>query len=151
MNKLERYQAYAEKCAVKLGVTDKIVLRWSSEPCKTSKNTLAHCHIKYTEFPRGTICLARDFASAYFNPVKKWHQTVAHEVAHLAVKSAHGTPTFDRRLVALGVANLRERRNAKSTRNHRHEWGSGQSDRLGHFKYCHICRKIETQGEEIRK
>lgn len=142
MDKLETYQAYADKCATKLDVTNKVIVRWAGgkDGCKIRKTTYAHCHIVDTKFPRGTICLNHSYFAKF--SVKKWHHTIAHEVAHLAIKSAHRTPTFDRRMVALGVANDRERDNARSTRKgHHHIWMSGR-DRQGSFKECHACHKI---------
>lgn len=110
--KLESLQAYAEKCAAKLGVTDKIVVRWGTVDCPLHR-AYAHCHIsnnnpKYP-FPRGTICVNRTLRRT----AKQWHHTMAHEVIHLAVKSNHFSPTFAKRMVTLGVANYSEKETAK--------------------------------------
>ncbi len=142
MTKLETYQAYANKCASKLDIIDKVVIRWAGgkDGCKLTKRVYAHCHITSTKYPRGTVCISRSHFPKF--SVKQWHHTIAHEVAHLAVKSAHRTPTFDRRMVALGVANDKERLNARSARKgHHHLWMSGW-DRMGHFRQCHTCYKI---------
>lgn len=143
MNKLESYQIYANKCAEKLAIPHPI-LRWAGGTCKCTASFEAHCHVTDGEFPRGTICL--NMRAMAYNGIKGVRHTLAHEVVHLSVKSTHDTPTFDRRMVTLGVANKRESRNARSQRNHRHEWGSGcQSDGNGYtyFKYCRICKKRE--------
>ncbi len=142
MNKLETYRTYADKCATKLGVTDKIVIRWGdgNSNDRMQKTTHAHCHLTNGDYPRGTICLNHKYFAKF--TVKQWHHCIAHEVTHLAVKSPHNTPTFDRRLVILGVANDSERRKAQSTKKgHHHDWGSGWDSR-GSFKYCHICHKV---------
>ncbi len=142
MNKLETYRAYADKCATRLSVTNQPVIRWADgkNNDRMQKTTHAHCHISNGEFPKGTICLNRNWFARVTLKLK--HHCIAHEVTHLAVKSAHRTPTFDRRLVALGVANDSEKRNARSSRKgHHHDWGSGW-DSKGSFKYCHICHKI---------
>ncbi len=145
MGKLETYQAYADKCAERLNIDCKPVLRWQTKECRLHSTSYAHCHLiddhepPAAPFPRGTVCLSCKRMPAM--SIKQWHHTIAHEVAHLAVKSAHHTPTFDRRLVALGVANDRERLNARSARKgHRHIWMSGK-DRQGYFKKCHACQK----------
>ncbi|KKN70407.1 hypothetical protein LCGC14_0431020 [marine sediment metagenome] len=146
MGKLATYQAYADRCAAKLEVTDKVTLRWAGGlGCRIGKYTYAHCHIAEfvnprSKFPRGNICLSRSYFAK--SSVKHWHHCIAHEVAHLAVKSAHRTPTFDRRLVALGVANYSERLNARSAKKgHHHIWMSG-GDRQGRFSECRVCRKV---------
>ena len=143
MNKLETYQAYADRCAMKLGVIDKVIIQWAGgeKGCKLKKRSHAHCHIgTESKFPRGTICISHSYFARF--SVKEWHHTIAHEVTHLAVKSAHHTPTFDRRMVALGIANDRERLNARSARKgHHHVWMWGW-DRKGYFKECRICRKV---------
>lgn len=154
MNKLELYQAYADKVAAKLGVTDKVIIQWAGkggidlitytfkqDGCKIGKYTHAHCHVIDGEFPRGTICLSRSYFAKF--SIKEWHHCIAHEVTHLAGKSNHGTPTFDRKMVALGVANDRERLNARSARKgHHHLWMSGR-DRQGYFCECRVCHKRE--------
>ncbi len=141
MNKLDMYQRYADKCAEKLGITDKIVIRWATtDTCKLSKGTYAHCHVQDGKFPRGTICLSRKWFAKF--SVKTWHHCMAHEVAHLAVKSAHRTPTFDRRMVTLGVANNSERLNARRARKgHHHIWMYGWLGKRGAFKECRVCHK----------
>ena len=148
MNKLEIYQAYADKCASKLGVTDKVVIQWAGgeNGCKLSKRTYAHCHTSDGKYPRGTICLSRRHFTIF--GVKQWHHCIAHEVAHLAVKAAHRTPTFDRRMVSLGVANDTERRNARSARKgHHHIYGKctiyhTQIGDLRRYR-CSVCGKKE--------
>ena len=149
MNKLETYQAYADKCATRLGIADKIVIRWAGSKddgqgirtCKLAPRAYAHCHIVDGWNLRGTICISRKYFAKF--SAKEWHHTIAHEIAHLAVKSAHRTPTFDRRMVALGVANDRERLNARSARKgHHHLWMSGWN-RQGRFSECHTCHKIK--------
>ena len=113
MNKLETYQAYADKCADKLGIDCKPVLRWQTSDCKLHRDVNAHCHIiddhrpPAAPFPRGTICLSRKRMPA--KSLKGWRYTIAHEVAHLSVRSNHSTATFARRMVALGVANNYDR------------------------------------------
>jgi len=140
MNKLETYQAYANKCADKLGITDRPTIQWAGgDGCRLARRVYAHCHIVDGKFPRGTICISRSYFAKF--SVKQWHHTIAHEVAHLAVRSAHRTPTFDRRMVALGVANDSERLNARTARKgHHHIWMSGR-DRRGYFRECHACHK----------
>uniref|UniRef100_A0A6H1ZJ52 SprT-like domain-containing protein n=1 Tax=viral metagenome TaxID=1070528 RepID=A0A6H1ZJ52_9ZZZZ len=119
MGKLETYQNYANRCANKIEVQYP-VLRWSDGKC-SCKRDLAHCHVRDSKFPKGTICLNKSyFAKA---SIKEWHHTIAHEVAHLAVKSTHRTPTFDRQMVKLGVATRAERLNARSAKKgHHHIW-----------------------------
>ena len=109
MASLKVMQAYADKCADRLGVDAKPVLRWQTSDCRLRKYVRAHCHIvdnhtpPSAPFPRGTICISRKNMAG--RTVKQWHYTIGHEVAHLAVKSNHSTGTFARRMVALGVAN----------------------------------------------
>lgn len=144
VNKLETYQFYADKCAAKLGIADKVVIKWAGNnkgimACRLARRVYAHCHIVDSWNLRGTICISRSYFAKF--STKQWHHTIAHEVAHLAVKSAHHTPTFDRRLVTLGVANDSERLNARSARKgHHHVWMSGW-DRQGRFSECRICHK----------
>ncbi|KKN71481.1 hypothetical protein LCGC14_0420600 [marine sediment metagenome] len=92
MANLKTMQAYANKCAEK----------WQTSDCKLGKWANAHCHILDGEYPRGVICLHHRRIPA--KSTKGWHYTIAHEVAHLAVKSNHSTATFARRMVALGIA-----------------------------------------------
>ena len=149
MAQLETYQAYADKCAEKLGITEKLVLRWAGGQygCPLGKRTHAHCHVAElggprNRFDRGTICLSRSYFATF--SVKEWHHCIAHEVTHLAVKSAHHTPTFDRRLVALGVANDIERSNAQSARKgHHHIWETWQELDGSLSEQCHVCRKVK--------
>ena len=148
---LATLQAYANKCAEKLGITEKLVLRWAGGQygCKLGKTTYAHCHTAEfgsprNRFSRGTICLSLKWFAGF--SIKEWHHCIAHEVAHLAVKSAHYTPTFDRRLVALGVANDSERRNARSARKgHHHIWEDIYDERpgdwYGDYSECRICHR----------
>ncbi len=142
MANLKTLQLYADKCAVKLGIDVKPVLRWhlSDDMCQMKSYTYAHCHIKDNHgFPRGTICLHKGIP--VWHKVSWWHNTIAHEVTHLAVKSNHNTPTFDRRMVTLGVANLNERLNARSSmKGHHHIWMIGRG-KQGYFKECHACHK----------
>ncbi len=140
MGKLETYQNYANKCADKLGIPHPL-LRWSAEPCVVKASYHAHCHIVDYEFPRGTICLNKLwFGHA---TIKQWHHCLAHEVSHLAVKSPHGSPTFDRRMVALGVANYSERLNARSSgKGHHHVW-EWSTNGKAEWQQCRICRKIK--------
>ena len=157
MATLKTYQSYADKVAVKLGVTDLPVLRWEGgkDGCSLSKTTYAHCHIAElvsprNRFPRGTICLNRSYFTKF--SVKEWHHCLAHEVTHLAVKSDHHTPTFDRRMVALGVANDSERINARSARKgHHHLWGSVFDERPGewhgYYSECLLCHKRERHNK----
>lgn len=151
MTKLETYQAYADKGAAKLGITDKVVIQWAGgkDGCKLAKTTYAHCHTAdiinpRSRFPRGTICISHKYFANF--SVKEWHHCIAHEVAHLAVKSAHHTPTFDRRMIILGVANDRERLNARSARKgHHHLWMSVYDVRPGEwhgdYSECRLCHK----------
>jgi len=104
MGKLLQYQAYAERCAMQLGVETMPLLRWSGEPCTVRGRSHAHCHIKDGAYPRGTICLSRTWFAAA--STRERRHCLGHEVVHLAVKSNHKTPTFDRRMVVLGLANL---------------------------------------------
>ena len=139
MNKLEKYQVYANKCADKLGVPHPN-LRWSGAPCTVAPRCYAHCHTSDGTFPRGTICL-RSTALAR-GTVHEQHGIIAHEVCHLAVKSNHGTPTFDRRMVALGVANYSERLNARSAkRGHHHVWAGCINFPDGRTRQCRVCGK----------
>ena len=128
MATLETLQQYANKCADKLNLPEHPVLRWhtTDDQCKMKSHIYAHCHIKDSHgFPRGTICLRKGIP--VWHKVSWWHNTIAHDVTHLAVKSKHGTPTFARRMVSLGVANCRERTNARSARKgHHHIWMSGR-------------------------
>jgi len=103
MATLKTMQAYADRCADRLSVDTRPVLQWSTPDCKLNRWSYAHCHIRDSVYPRGTICLHRK--NMAHRGVKDWHHTIAHEVAHLAVKSNHSTATFARRMVALGVAN----------------------------------------------
>ena len=142
MNKLDTYQNYANKCAEKLGIAHP-VLRWSGATCQVKGLTHAHCHTRDGEFPRGTICLNRRwFGEA---SIKQWHHCIAHEVTHLAVKSPHHSPTFDKRMVVLGIANYSERLNARSTRKgHHHVWESWYVPSKGSFRKCRVCGKEDT-------
>ena len=139
MTKLERYQAYADRCADKLSIPH-ATLRWSGQPCRVKPSSHAHCHIADGIYPRGTICLNRRwFAEA---GAREWHHCIAHEVAHLAVKSPHGSATFDRRMVALGVANYSERTNARSARKgHHHIWQYWHTPAEGNHQRCRVCGK----------
>ena len=157
MTDLKTLQAYADKCAEKLGITEKVVLRWAGSKndgkgittCKLSKTTYAHCHTSASWNPRGTICLSRKYFTKF--SVKQWHHCIAHEVAHLAVKSAHRTPAFDRRMVTLGVANDKERLNARSARKgHHHIWMSGWDRERYHYSECRVCHKMIYKQEAIR-
>ena len=144
MASLKSMQSYAEKCAIKLGITDTIVLRWSGKICKCGKNTNAHCHIANSEFPRGTICINKANLPLY-RPTYYIHRLIAHEVSHLATKATHNTPTFARRMVSLGKANKHEKRLAKSMRGHKHIYSFMKNiDGLQHF-YCHYCKKEKPQ------
>ena len=144
MANLATLKQYANKCADKLGLPAP-VLRWSGEPCKVKSHYHAHCHTKDGEFPRGTICLNKHWF--LYASVKQWHHCIAHEVCHLSVKSPHGSPTFDRRLVALGVANYFERLNARSAKkghHHRYYFCTGYPD--GRTRQCRICGKHNGIG-----
>ena len=139
MNKLEKYQAYANKCADKLGVPHPN-LRWSGPPCSVHPGYYAHCHIADGAFPRGTICLSKKTFARETARIR--NHTIAHEVCHLAVKSSHRTPSFDRRMVALGVANYSERLNARSAkRGHHHVWRGCVNFPDGRTHQCIICGK----------
>ncbi len=147
MANLETYQAYADKCAEKLGIKEKPVLRWAGGQygCSLGKRIHAHCHLAEfvgprNRFARGTICLSHSYFAVF--SVKEWRHCLAHEVTHLAVKSAHCTPTFDRRLVALGVANDSERINARSARRgHHHIWRRWLELDGTHSLECRVCHK----------
>ena len=132
-------QSYAEKGADKLGVTDKPLLRWSGEPCKISRTSWAHCHITNHTLPRGTICIYKGLGQ---RKIRNWHNTIAHEVSHLAVKSFHSSPTFARRMVSLGVANQKERLMAKAGKKHRHIYNT-RYYLNGEYIYstCMICHR----------
>ncbi len=146
MANLETLQQYANKCADRLELLDHPVLRWhtKSDQCRLMPRILAHCHTRDSHgFPKGTICLNKRAPIWY--KVSFWHNTIAHEVTHLAVKSPHGTPTFARQMVKLGVANYRERIDARSARKgHHHVWMSGWDK--GYFKECHACHKRVYRG-----
>lgn len=129
MPSLATLQAYAERCAAKLGIADAVVLRWADRPCTCKRGVNAHCHIMDSKMPRGTICITR--GNWRLKTVKGWHYLMAHEVSHLATKSSHSSPTFARRMETLGVANLRERDLLRAVRKHRHAWS------------------IHTQGQDI--
>jgi len=143
MGKLETYQNYANNCSDKLGI-EHSVLRWSDKEC-SCKNNFAHCHVMDDNLPRGTICLNRRYFAE--GSVKDWHHTIAHEIAHLAVKSNHRTPTFDRQLVKLGVATRAERQNSRSAKKgHHHLWMSyirvtHLDEELERWQQCRICGK----------
>ena len=150
MKRLETYQAYANKCAAQLGI-EHVVIQWanSENGCKLRRGIYAHCHISNGKFPRGTICLSHKYFANF--SVKQWHHTIAHEVVHLAIKSAHNTHTFDRRMVALGVANDSERLNARSARKGHHHIICrciGYLD--GRTKQCRICGKHNGVGGALR-
>ena len=137
MNKLETYQKYADKCAGELGITDKVTLRWSGTDCVVASRHAAHCHTGNKTLLRGTICIRRMRMT-----IKYWHNLIAHEVSHLAIKSNHNSATFAKRMVALGVANSRERLMAKSGQKHKHIWNTRYFQN-GVYVYstCMICHK----------
>ena len=122
--RLEAYQRYAGKCAARLGIEKEyICTRWhdKDDECKMGRMIHAHVHIgsqrmmtKSAGFRRGTICLNRAWFRIF--TIKQWHHCIAHEIAHLSVRSNHDTPTFDRKMVQLGVANCSERVNARPDR-----------------------------------
>ena len=140
MVKLEAMQRWAERCAEKLGVTDTITLRWGGGECKVKPYHNAHCHVYGDTLPRGTICFNHHVTSW---SIRDWHRLVAHEVAHLAVKSDHNSVTFARRMVALGQANYRQQVMIKAQRRHRHQWSQHYS--VGRpLRRCTICGKEQV-------
>ena len=153
MANLATMQRYADKCAEKLGITDEVILRWHGGDCKLQKSEAAHCHVcKHTNYrnayPRGTICLRRD--TWRLKTVKDWHYLIAHEVAHLATKSSHSSPTFARRMMALGQADHREKQRVLASRKHRHIYSltvisNGKVGRL-----CSICYKEQPVTPDLR-
>ena len=149
MADLKTLQAYADKCANNLGIAEKPVLRWHTKEyeCSMRPSILAHCHTGNETASRGTICLNR--RQPIWTKVSDWHNTIAHEVTHLAVKSNHSSVTFARRMVSLGIANCNEKRMEKSGRRHRHIY-----DRCVHYRNkpqgmvrirweCSLCGKPE--------
>ena len=136
MTSLAVMQRYADRCAAKLGVTDAPVLRWAGGECKIGRN-LAHCHIRDTKYPRGTICMRRG--------LEDWKATVAHEVAHLAVQDHHSLG-FARRLVQLGQADNRERRMVLAHKRHVHKYrGTYYSTNAeAPERTCDICGKVQV-------
>ena len=145
MADLKTLQAYANKCSDKLGLPDHPVLRWytKSDGCQMRPSTLAHCHITSDTAPRGTICLQK--GKPVWHKVSYWHNTIAHEVSHLAVKSNHSSVTFARRMVTLGVANYAEKRLVKGARRHHHIYDQyvRRETRVRRvfktFKVCSLC------------
>jgi hypothetical protein len=140
MNKLERLQEYANKCASKLGITDRVILRWSEEPCKCKPRHDAHCHTQDGKMPRGTICIKRG-NSHLIAGVHFAHKLIAHEVSHLATKCSHSSYTFAARMETLGMAGAYEKSYLKSRRQHHHVYSySKMIDGTWHH-YCHFCYK----------
>ena len=132
-------QRYADKIADKLGVDTRPVLRWSGDNCIVANRHSAHCHVRDSQYPQGTICMRK------FNmTVRYMHQVIAHEVTHLAIKSNHSSTTFARKLVRLGQANAREAIRAKSGKRHHHIYCHHyyQDGKLHHSR-CGICHKIK--------
>ena len=146
MANLATMQRYAEKCAEKLGVTDKVTLRWHGGACTLRKGDAAHCHvcnrISYrNEYPRGTICLRRD--TWRLKTVKDWHYLIAHEVAHLATPCSHSSPTFARRMMALGQADHREKQRVLASRKHRHNYSFTIINNGKVSRQCSICFQMK--------
>jgi len=137
MANLATMQRYAEKCAEKLGITDKVTLRWHGGDCVLHKrHHNAHCHICDGDaYPRGTICIRP--GTWRLKSVKDWHYLIAHEVAHLATKCNHSSVTFARRMVALGQADSYEKGKVRASRRHKCRYTALP------FQHCTICYKIK--------
>ena len=137
MNKLEKYQNYANKIAEKLGLDTKPIIRWSGGDCLVAKRHNAHCHVQDGEFPKGTICIKQGIEK-----VDYWHQLITHEVTHLAVKSGHSSVTFARRMVELGQATHRQKVMARAGRRHHHIFSIRYyNNGVYHHSCCCICQK----------
>lgn len=113
--------------------------------CKVEPRNWAHCHVRDGKCPRGTICISRHVTKV---GVKEWHQLIAHEVTHLAVKSSHKSVTFARRMVTLGQADYREARLVRAQKRHRHDWDPKwfrpNPDGTGPIRTCCICGKSQN-------